>query len=82
MELSRTVLQSWLRTRNNSYNWTIIVADDGSTDGTINNFIQFDIPNTKIILLQNSGGGIAIQTNSIFNYVMSLKQNPNSILRG
>tara|TARA_A100000164_G_scaffold254849_1_gene227065 strand:+ start:713 stop:4327 length:3615 start_codon:yes stop_codon:yes gene_type:complete len=72
-------LQSWLRTRNNSYNWTIIVADDGSTDGTINNFIQFDIPNTKIILLQNSGGGIAIQTNSIFNYVMSLKQKPQLI---
>lgn len=69
-------LESWLRTRNNSYNWTIIVADDGSTDGTIQNFIDYEIPNTKVVLLQNSGGGIAIQTNSIFNYVMKLEVEP------
>ena len=49
-------LESWLRTRNNSFNWTIIVADDGSTDGTIQRFMDFEIPNTKIVLLQNSGG--------------------------
>lgn len=72
-------LESWLRTRNNSYNWTIIVADDGSTDGTIGNFIDYDIPNTKVVLLQNSGGGIAIQTNSIFNYIMSLEEKPELI---
>jgi len=64
-------LQSWVKTRNSSYNWTIIIADDGSTDGTIGNVMEFKVPNTKIVLLQNSGGGIAIQTNSIFNYVMS-----------
>jgi len=72
-------LESWLRTRNNSFNWTIVVADDGSTDGTIQKFIDFEIPNTKVVLLQNSGGGIAIQTNSIFNYVMRLKNKPNLI---
>ena len=72
-------LESWLRTRNNSFNWTIIVADDGSTDGTIRKFIDFEIPNTKIVLLQNNGGGIAIQTNSIFNYVMGLKEKPHLI---
>ncbi len=72
-------LESWLRTRNNSFNWTIIVADDGSTDGTIQNFMDFEIPNTKIVLLQNSGGGIAIQTNSIFNYVMQQKNKPDLI---
>ena len=72
-------IESWLRTRNNSYNWTIIVADDGSTDGTISNFIDYDIPNTKVVLLQNSGGGIAIQTNSIFNYVMNLDEKPQLI---
>lgn len=72
-------LESWLRTRNNSFNWTIIVADDGSTDGTIQNFMNYEIPNTKIILLQNNGGGIAIQTNSIFNYVMQQKNKPDLI---
>ena len=72
-------LESWLRTRNNSFNWTIIVADDGSTDGTIQKFINFEIPNTKVVLLQNSGGGIAIQTNSIFNYVMQLENKPDLI---
>jgi glycosyltransferase involved in cell wall biosynthesis len=72
-------LDSWLRTRNNSFNWTIVVADDGSTDETIEKFIDLEIPNTKVVLLQNSGGGIAIQTNSIFNYVMGLKIKPNLI---
>lgn len=72
-------IESWLRTRNNSYNWTIIVADDGSTDATINNFLTYEIPNTKVVLLQNSGGGIAVQTNSIFNYVMGLKEKPHLI---
>ena len=72
-------LESWLRTRNNSFNWTIVVADDGSTDGTIQNFINLEIPNTHIVLLQNSGGGIAIQTNSIFNYVMQLEVKPDLI---
>ena len=61
------------------FNWTIVVADGGSTDETIQKFINLDIPNTKVVLLQNSGGGIAIQTNSIFNYVMGLKIKPNLI---
>ena len=73
------LLESWLSTRNESYNWTVIVADDGSTDGTIENFINLNLPNTKVVLLQNSGGGIAVQTNSIFNYVMSLKNKPQII---
>ena len=67
------------QSRNESYNWTVIVADDGSTDGTIENFINLNLPNTKVVLLQNSGGGIAVQTNSIFNYVMSLKNKPQII---
>ncbi|MGB2081216.1 MAG: glycosyltransferase, partial [Poseidonia sp.] len=72
-------LESWLRTRNKSYNWTIIVADDGSTDGTIQNVMNYEFPNTKVVLLQNSGGGIAIQTNSVFNYIMKLDDKPQLI---
>lgn len=61
-------LTSWLRTRNNTHNWTLIVADDGSSDETLENLIHYDIGSAKLVILQNSGDGIARQTNSILNY--------------
>jgi glycosyltransferase involved in cell wall biosynthesis len=68
-------LSSWLKTRNNSYNWTLIVADDGSSDETLENIIQYDMGFTKLVIIQNSGGGIAKQTNSILTYCDSSNHN-------
>lgn len=61
-------LSTWLDTRNSTHNWTLIVADDGSSDETLENLVQYDMGFTKLVIIQNSGGGIAKQTNSIFNY--------------
>lgn len=66
-------LSSWLKTRNNSHNWTLVVADDGSSDETLENLIQYDMQFTKLVIIQNSGGGIAKQTNSILTYCASNK---------
>lgn len=63
-------LSSWLATRNNKHNWTLIVADDGSNDETLRELIEFEMGDTKVVIIQNSGGGIAKQTNSVFNYCM------------
>ena len=63
-------LSSWLATRNNKHNWTLIVADDGSNDETLRELIEFKMGDTKVVIIQNSGGGIAKQTNSVFNYCM------------
>ena len=72
-------LNSWQNTRNNSFNWTIIIADDGSTDGTIEKLVDYKIPNANFVLLQNNGSGIATQTNSIFNYVLQMETLPDLI---
>lgn len=72
-------ISSWYRTRNNSYNWTLIIADDGSTDSTIRRMMSYDLPNTQVIIIQNSGGGIAIQTNSMFNYCLQMENEPDLI---
>ena len=74
-------LTSWLATKNDGFNWTLVVADDGSIDGTLSNLVEYDIPNTKLVVLQNNGSGIARQTNSIFNYVMGLERKPELIFR-
>lgn len=68
-------LSSWLETRNNSHNWTLIIADDGSSDETLHNLIQYDMKFTKLVIIQNSGGGIAKQTNSILTYCASNEHN-------
>ena len=67
-------LSSWLKTRNNSHNWTLVIADDGSSDETLEKLIQYDMFLTKLVIIQNSGGGIARQTNSILSYCKSDKQ--------
>jgi len=47
------------------FNWTIIVADDGSTDGTIEYMESLDIE-VPIIIIKNRRVFVARQTNSIF----------------
>lgn len=70
----RNFLSTWLATRNNNHNWTLIVADDGSNDETLRNLVEYEMGFTKVVIIQNSGGGIAKQTNSIFNYCMESSQ--------
>lgn len=60
----KKLLSSFLNTYNKDYEYTIIIADDGSTDGTLEYLDEFN--NTfPIIIIKNSHKYIAGQTNSI-----------------
>lgn len=48
----KKLLQTYYATRNNNYNWTLYIADDGSNDGTIEYIKTLD---AKIIILNRTG---------------------------
>lgn len=60
------LLDSFSRTAGREFSWLVIVADDGSTDGS-QAFVKrwASASNVDVILIQNSKAGIAGQSNSI-----------------
>ncbi len=59
-------LESFLATKSKDLHHTLIVADDGSTDGTIELVKSLSVDaSTDVVLIQNRGVGIAGQTNAI-----------------
>lgn len=72
LDYLKKTLESWDRTKNPKYKWTVIVADDGSTDGTLEYLEDFKKHhNTHII--KNSNRGVHYQLNSIFKLCEDLK---------
>lgn len=65
-------IDSFLKTKNPYFNWTLIIADDGSTDGTVEYISGLNIKNLNIIKIFENRVGVHKQTNNIFNIV---KQN-------
>lgn len=61
----RKLLESFNRTRNTSLNWNLIIADDGSTDGTIEFLEQLNMDDCEINLIKNNRNGIHHQFNTI-----------------
>lgn len=61
----RTCLQTWLETRNPDYQWVVIVADDGSTDGTLEYLDGLMLPD-ELHIIRNKRRYTAGQANSIF----------------
>lgn len=60
-------ISSWYETMNQKHNWILVVADDGSTDGTIEYIKNFQFKNK--IIFENKRFGIANQTNIIFKHI-------------
>jgi len=58
-------LESFLNTRNTDYDWVVIVADDGSTDGTLEYLDDLTFP-TELHILKNNRRYACGQTNTIF----------------
>jgi len=62
-------LHSFEKTRSLEHNWCLIIADDGSEDGTIEWLLdEYQASGFGIVILQNDSTGIARQSNSIINY--------------
>jgi len=61
-------VSSFLRTRSD-YSWELIIADDGSTDGTLDYIKNLSIPDLKITLIQNERAGSHHQFNTIIKAI-------------
>eukprot|EP01137_Pigoraptor_chileana_P031745 Opistho-2@20061 len=66
-------LDGFLRTRSQKYDWTVIIADDGSTDGTLE-YIQSILPTFphEIFVLRNRGRYAGGQTNTMLELAMKI----------
>lgn len=69
IEFLKKCIGSWRKTRNRSYEWVLVIADDGSTDGTEEYIKSLKVPGVVAIkILQNNRTGIHYQTNTILQY--------------
>lgn len=59
-------LGSFIKTRNMDYDWTVIIADDGSTDGTVE-FLRNFCTEHGFYLIENKRRYCVGQTNTIFS---------------
>jgi len=62
----RECLGSWAATRNPAYRWLVIVADDGSTDGTLDYLRRPDI-GADCHVIRNQRRSVGGQCNTIFD---------------
>lgn len=63
----RECLDSWSATRDSGWSWLVIVADDGSTDGTLDYLQTLRLP-ADCVVLRNHRRGAGGQTNTIYDY--------------
>ncbi len=66
-------LTSWEKTKSAEVKWSVIIADDGSVDGTLDYLDHIEIQGVDIFVLKNKRLGIAGQTNTIIDQLMTLQ---------
>lgn len=69
----KKTIETWKTTFNKKYNWTLIVADDGSNDGTLDYLYNLNIDDVKIIIIENNRRGVHYQTNSLIKCALELE---------
>lgn len=65
-------IESWLVTRNQEVDWTLIIADDGSSDRTLEYIRSLQIAGTNLILIENQRADVLHQTNTILQQLSRL----------
>ena len=72
-EYLQRFVSEWISTKSTNANSTLIVADDGSSDGTLKWLEEeIDLQNSRLIVIRNNGRGIARQTNSILDVISKM----------
>jgi glycosyltransferase involved in cell wall biosynthesis len=66
VEYLQRFVSSFESTRSADFSWTLVVADDGSTDGTIDYLETIKPQGYRLIVIRNHGARIAGQSNSVF----------------
>lgn len=61
----KKTIDTWYKTINKSYRWTLLIADDGSTDGTLNYIKNLKLDNIHIHVIENNHRGVHHQTNQL-----------------
>lgn len=69
----REFVESWNRTRNRSYDWTLIVSDDGSSDGTREYLDALSIEGVSVHVVKHQRVGVHESTNSIIDRCVSME---------
>ena len=62
----RKCIETFLKTKATGFQWTLIVADDGSTDGSVEYVKKLKPADCNVILIYNGKRSISYQTNTIF----------------
>jgi glycosyltransferase involved in cell wall biosynthesis len=65
-------LSTWDKFRDKKFNWTLIIADDGSSPESINFLEKIKINKVKFILIKNKRHGMCHQTNQIFLNLLNI----------
>ena len=58
-------IESWIKTHDTSHEWRLVIADDGSTDGTVEYLNQLKIAGVTISVIFNSRRGPHHQVNTL-----------------
>ena len=69
LEYLRDMLISFFATRSENANWKIIIADDRSTDGTLEFINDFDFQGVPYVILQNQRCGVHHQVSIILDHL-------------
>jgi hypothetical protein len=65
-------VESFGETCSRDYRWTLIIGDDGSTDGSVEFARDLRLPGIDVVVIENKARGIAGQTNTILAAARSI----------
>jgi len=68
LEYLKNCIETWIKTKNEYAEWILIVADDGSNDGTLEYLENLNLLIKKVII-KNNRNGIHHQVNQIIKYL-------------
>lgn len=72
LQYLKACLDSWGKTRSTDINWKLIIADDGSTDGTLEYLNAIKFENTEVIIIKNERIGVHQQMNTILKRLQNI----------